>query len=151
MGRNKESSGSHRQTPSHGTAGAEALLPPPVASGRFPFATVTLASGATSATRMDYCLSLTFSSKFAVCSVAQSCLTLCDPMGCSPPGSSVHGISQARILPVACRFLLQAIFLSLCLLHHRRILCHCATWEAFELPGGLEMRASDSLSLKAGD
>ena len=24
--------------------------------------------------------------------------TLCDPMGCSPPGSSVHGISQARIL-----------------------------------------------------
>ena len=30
--------------------------------------------------------------------VAQSCPTLCDPMGCSPPGSSVHGISQARIL-----------------------------------------------------
>ena len=28
----------------------------------------------------------------------QSCLTLCDPMDCSPPGSSVHGISQARIL-----------------------------------------------------
>ena len=31
-------------------------------------------------------------------SVAQSCLILCDPMNCSPPGSSVHGISQARIL-----------------------------------------------------
>ena len=30
--------------------------------------------------------------------VAQSYLTLCDPMDCSPPGSSVHGISQARIL-----------------------------------------------------
>ena len=30
--------------------------------------------------------------------VAQSFLTLCDPMDCSPPGSSVHGISQARIL-----------------------------------------------------
>ena len=28
----------------------------------------------------------------------QSCLTLCDPMDCSPPGSSVHGIFQARIL-----------------------------------------------------
>ena len=27
-----------------------------------------------------------------------SCLTLCDPMDCSPPGSSVHGILQARIL-----------------------------------------------------
>ena len=30
--------------------------------------------------------------------MAQSCLTLCDPIGCSPPGSSVHGILQARIL-----------------------------------------------------
>ena len=30
------------------------------------------------------------------CSVAQSCPTLWDIMGCSPPGSSVHGISQAR-------------------------------------------------------
>ena len=30
--------------------------------------------------------------------VAQSCLTLCDPMDCGPPGSSVHGIFQARIL-----------------------------------------------------
>ena len=31
-------------------------------------------------------------------SVAQSCLTPCDPVDCSPPGSSVHGILQARIL-----------------------------------------------------
>ena len=30
-------------------------------------------------------------------SVAQLCLTLCDPMDCSPPGSSVQGILQARI------------------------------------------------------
>ena len=30
--------------------------------------------------------------------VTQSCLTLCDLMDCSPPGSSVHGILQARIL-----------------------------------------------------
>ena len=30
--------------------------------------------------------------------VAQPCLTLCGPMDCSPPGSSVHGIFQARIL-----------------------------------------------------
>ena len=30
--------------------------------------------------------------------VAQSCPTLCDPMDCSPSGSSVHGIFQARIL-----------------------------------------------------
>ena len=31
-------------------------------------------------------------------SVPQLCLTLCDPMDCNPPGSSVHGILQARIL-----------------------------------------------------
>ena len=31
-------------------------------------------------------------------SVTQSCPTLCDPMDCSPPGSSVHGILQAGIL-----------------------------------------------------
>ena len=30
--------------------------------------------------------------------VTQSCPTLCDPVDCSPPGSSVHGILQARIL-----------------------------------------------------
>ena len=30
--------------------------------------------------------------------VAQSCPTLCNPMGCSLPGSSVYGISQARVL-----------------------------------------------------
>ena len=30
--------------------------------------------------------------------VAKPCLTLCDPMDCSPPGPSVHGISQARTL-----------------------------------------------------
>ena len=30
--------------------------------------------------------------------VIQSCLTLSDPVDCSPPGSSVHGILQARIV-----------------------------------------------------
>ena len=66
--------------------------------------------------------------------VAQSCPTLCDPMDCSPPGSSVHEIFQASILEslwphglqptrllcpcdfpgkdtgVGCHFLLQGIF-----------------------------------------
>ena len=32
------------------------------------------------------------------CWVAQVCLTLCDPTDCSPPGSSVHGVLQARTL-----------------------------------------------------
>ena len=33
-----------------------------------------------------------------MCMWAQSCLTVCNPKDCSPPGSSVHGISQARRL-----------------------------------------------------
>ena len=33
-----------------------------------------------------------------LCLVTQSCPTLCDPMDCSPPGSSVHGILYAKIL-----------------------------------------------------
>ena len=39
-----------------------------------------------------------------VCSVTQLCSTLCDPMDYSPPGSSVHGISQVRILEGAVIF-----------------------------------------------
>ena len=31
------------------------------------------------------------------CSVVQPCLTLCDSMDCSPPGSCVHGIISAKI------------------------------------------------------
>ena len=33
-----------------------------------------------------------------VCSVTQLCPSVCDPMDCSLPGSSVHGIYQARLL-----------------------------------------------------
>ena len=36
--------------------------------------------------------------KWALSEVAQSCPTLYDPMDCSPPGSSVHGIFQERVL-----------------------------------------------------
>ena len=35
---------------------------------------------------------------YKVSEIAQSCLTPCDPMDCSPPGSSVHGIFQGRVL-----------------------------------------------------
>ena len=35
---------------------------------------------------------------FAVAALLQSCPTLCNPMDCSLPGSSVHGIFQARVL-----------------------------------------------------
>ena len=74
-----------------------------------------------------------------VCSVAQSCTTLCVPTDCSPPGSSIHGILRSRILegvvisssrrssqprdqtPVSCVSCTG-----------RRILYHWATWEAQE-------------------
>ena len=56
----------------------------------------------------------------------QSCLTLCGPMDCSPPGSSVHGDSPGKNVGVGCHALLQGIFLAqglnLYLLHRRQIL-----------------------------
>ena len=36
--------------------------------------------------------------QICACSVTKLCLTLCDPMNCGMPGSSVYGISQARVL-----------------------------------------------------
>ena len=40
----------------------------------------------------------------------QSCLTLCDPMDYSPPGTSVHGDSPGNNTGVGCHVLLQGIF-----------------------------------------
>ena len=45
-----------------------------------------------------------------LCLVAQLCLTLCDPMACSLPGSSVHGDSPGKNTGVGCHALLQGIF-----------------------------------------
>ena len=44
------------------------------------------------------CSIICLNSKCFLVLVAQSCQTLCNPMDCSPPGSSVHWILQARIL-----------------------------------------------------
>ena len=58
--------------------------------------------------------------------VAQSCPTRFDPMDCSLPGSSIHGIFQARVLEYF--FLLQGIFLTLGLdpgLPHCRQTLYC--------------------------
>ena len=46
-----------------------------------------------------------------VCLVTQSCPISCDPMDCSPPVSSVHGI-LCKNTGVGCHFLLQMIFLT---------------------------------------
>ena len=45
-----------------------------------------------------------------LCLVAQSCPTFCDPMGCSPPGSSVHGDSPGKNTGEGCHVFLQGIF-----------------------------------------
>ena len=42
--------------------------------------------------------------------VAQSCPTLCDPIDCSPPGTSVHGDSPGKNTRVSCHALFQGIF-----------------------------------------
>ena len=69
----------------------------------------------------------------------QWCLTLCDPMDCSPPGSSVHGILQARIWEWVAVPSSRGIFLTqasnlhlLCLLH----------WQVGSLPLALPGKAS---------
>ena len=63
-----------------------------------------------------------------LCLVAQLCPTLCYPMDCSPPDSSVHGDSPGKNTGVGCHALLQGIFptqgLNPSLLHCRRILYH---------------------------
>ena len=45
-----------------------------------------------------------------ICLVVQSCLSLCNPMDCSPPGSSVHADSPGKNTRVGCYALLQGIF-----------------------------------------
>ena len=61
----------------------------------------------------------------------QLCLILCDPMDCSLPGSSVHGIQESKNTGVDCHALLQGIFPTQgsnpCLLH----LLH---WQSGSLP-----------------
>ena len=61
----------------------------------------------------------------------QSCLTLCDPTDCSPPGSFVHEDSPGKNTGVGCHFLLQGIFLTQGSNQHLLILLH---WQVDSLP-----------------
>ena len=61
----------------------------------------------------------------------QLCMTLCDPMDCSPAGSSVHGILQAKSTGMGCCALFQAIFLTQGL--NLRLLCPLC-WQVGSLP-----------------
>ena len=68
--------------------------------------------------------------KYLMCTCVsrQLCLTVCDPMNCSLPGSTVHGFLQARILELVANSLLQGIFpsqgLNSGLLHCRQMRYH---------------------------
>ena len=62
---------------------------------------------------------------------AQSCPTLCNPMDYSPPGSSIHGIFQARILEWVATSSSRGSSRprdQTCICIGRQILCHSATW-----------------------
>ena len=89
--------------------------------------------------------------------VTQLCSTLCDPLDCSPPGSSIHGIFQARIQE--CHFLLQGICLPQGLNWSLLRLLH---WQAGSLPrappgkpprggGGDDKGVSAAMVINAGD
>ena len=56
------------------------------------------------------CLHLSHKLCAVLCLVAQSCLTLCDPTNCNPPGSSVHADSPGKNTEVGCHGLCQGIF-----------------------------------------
>ena len=83
-------------------------------------------------------LGLVESTFVCVCSVTQLCLTLFNPVDCSSPDSSVHGIPQARILVwVANSFARgpsqprDGTHMSWISCIHRWILYHFAIWETF--------------------
>ena len=59
------------------------------------------------------------------CQSFQSCSALCDPMNCSPPGSSVHEDSPGKNTGVSCHVLLQGIFPTQGLNSHLLHLLHC--------------------------
>ena len=54
-----------------------------------------------------------------VCVYAHLCLTLCSPMDCSPSGSSVHEISQARILEWVAISLHSLLYIYICIYRER--------------------------------
>ena len=81
----------------------------------------------------------------AACLAAQSCPTLCDPMDCSlvwsPPGSSIHGIFQARILEWGAISFSRGFFptqgsnlhLLPCFLHCRQVFYPLSHWRSPKL------------------
>ena len=93
--------------------------------------TPSKASKALSEQRLTVCV---------LCFIAQTCPTLWDTMDCSPPGSSVHGIFQARILEQVAISYSRGSSQSRDQTHISCISCigrwifyHCVSWEALRL------------------
>ena len=90
-----------------------------------------------------------------VCALAWPVSRVCNPMDCSPPGSSVHGISQARVLEWAASSSSRGssqprdrthVFCISCI--SRWILYHCAKCSLPQFPGKPHSRHPSSCSLK---
>ena len=91
-----------------------------------------------------------------LCLVAQLCPTLCDPVDCSLPGSSVHGDSPGKNTRVGCHALLQGSFptqgSNSGLLHCRWILYHLShqgspiilEWVAYPFSRGSSLRRNQT-------
>ena len=77
---------------------------------------------------------VTFASECMHTKSLQACLTLCNPVDWSQPGSTVHGIPQARNTAVSCQGIFLTQGLNPCLLHQPalagRFFTTSATWEA---------------------
>ena len=73
--------------------------------------------------RQEHRSGLPFASPMRESEVAQSCLTLSDPMDCGPPGSSTHGIFQATVLEWAAIAFSDAVSLDYCKLFPHLSLC----------------------------
>ena len=105
---------------------------PPVRSTLLPSSPVLFCSG-------PYCLTLIGHVCVCVCvcvcvlgaNSLQSCLTLCNPLDCSPPGSSVHVNSPGRNTGVGCHALLQGVFPTE---GSNPLLLHLLLWQAGSLP-----------------
>ena len=120
-------------------------FPPPVLTARSIRASIGQGTTTTYVSLQGVSFVLLFSAhcsfkhECCCCSVVQACPTLFNPMDCIPPGSSVHGISQTRLLEWVAisssrRFSLprDRTHVSCVSCSGRQILYHCATWEALK-------------------
>ena len=89
-----------------------------------------------------------FAELAVLCLVAWLCLTLCNPIGCSPPGSSILGDSPGKNTGVSCHALLQEIFPTQ---ESNPRLLHLLHWQAGSLPRAPSEKLQMKLFPSPGD